>query len=102
MINSHAEQLKISAEEGGQHATDVVKQFAEDFNNKAQGYFVNRRSASPEAVKAPAPVEKQEPEPEPAVKTSDFPEAPKDEPVAQSIEQNTEQSQPEKQPLLAV
>ncbi|RDW65710.1 uncharacterized protein DSM5745_09449 [Aspergillus mulundensis] len=99
MVGSQANQLKDLAEERTYHATGVVKQYVGDYSNKAQEY-IGRRSASPEVAKAPAtgPVVKREPEPEAVVKTSDFPEAPKDEPVVQSIEE----TQPEKQPLLAV
>ncbi|KAJ0413950.1 Reticulon-domain-containing protein [Aspergillus carlsbadensis] len=93
-INSQAHQLKGLAEERTHHATGVVKQYVGDYSNKAQEYINIRRSASPEIAKAAGPVVKREPEPEALVKTSDFPEAPKDEPVAQSIET-------EKQPLLA-
>ncbi|KAL4808140.1 Reticulon-domain-containing protein [Aspergillus unguis] len=101
MVNSQAKELKGLAEERTYHATGVVKQYVGEYSNKAQEYIGSRRSASPEVAKAPATVVKREPEPEAAIKTSDFPEAPKDEPVAQSIEQTIEESQPEKQPLLA-
>jgi hypothetical protein len=93
-INSQAHQLKGLAEERTHHATGVVKQYVGDYSNKAQEYINIRRSASPEISKAAGPAVKTEPEPEALVKTPDFPEAPKDEPVAQSIET-------EKQPLLA-
>ncbi|KAL2817585.1 Reticulon-domain-containing protein [Aspergillus granulosus] len=93
-INAQAHQLKGIAEERTYHATGVVKQYVGDYSNKAQEYIGTRRSASPESSKATSPVIKKEPEPEALVKTSDFPEAPKDEPIAQSIET-------EKQPLLA-
>jgi hypothetical protein len=98
MVGSQANQLKDLAEERTYHATGVVKQYVGDYSNKAQEY-IGRRSASPEVAKGPAagPVVKREPEPEAVVKTSDFPEAPKVEPVAQSIE-----TQSEKEPLLAI
>ncbi|KAL4780310.1 Reticulon-domain-containing protein [Aspergillus varians] len=101
LVNSQANQLKDLAEERTTHATGLVKQYVGDYSNKAQEYIGHRRSASPEVAKAPAapaPVVKKEPEAETVIKTSDFPEAPKDEPVAQSIEQ----PQHETQPLVAV
>ncbi|KAL2817991.1 Reticulon-domain-containing protein [Aspergillus cavernicola] len=97
-MNSQAHQLKGLAEERTSHATGIVKQYVGDYSNKAQEYIGNRRSASPEVAKAPSPVIKKEPEAEVLVKTTDFPEAPKDEPVAQSIEH----TQAEQQPLVAV
>ncbi|KAL5344163.1 Reticulon-domain-containing protein [Aspergillus crustosus] len=104
-VNSQANQLKGIAEERTSQATGAVKQYVGDYSSKAQEY-IGRRSASPEASKV-SPVVKREPEPEAVVKsepapavlqTPDFPEAPKDEPVAQSIETQPEQQQP----LLAV
>ncbi|KAL3476531.1 Reticulon-domain-containing protein [Aspergillus californicus] len=110
MVNSQAHQLKDLAEERTYHATGMVKQYVGDYSNKAQEYIGTRRSASPEVSKVPGPaikkepevdaIVKKEPETEPLVNT-DFPEAPKDEPVAQSIEQPIEKPL-EQQPLLAV
>ncbi|KAL4863641.1 hypothetical protein BDV12DRAFT_25631 [Aspergillus spectabilis] len=104
-VNSQANQLKGIAEERTSHATGVVKQYVGDYSNKAQEYIGSRRSASPEVSKVGPAVKREpepeavkvEPEPEAIVKPSDFPETPKDELVAQSIE-----TQPEQQPLLAV
>ncbi|KAL4936620.1 hypothetical protein BDV06DRAFT_89605 [Aspergillus oleicola] len=101
LVNDQATQLKGLAEERTYHATGVVKQYVGDYSNKAQEYIGNRRSVSPEVAKPPRPVVKREPEPEAIVKTSDFPEAPKDEPVAQSIE-TPAQTRSEQEPLLAI
>lgn len=100
VINSQASQLKGIAEEQTAHATGLVKQYVDDYSAKAQGYIVPRRSVSPEVTKvapSPSPVVKQEPVAEPAFKASDFPEAPKEEPLVDtSTEQVTTQ-----EPLLA-
>ncbi|PWY88312.1 reticulon-like protein 1 Cwl1 [Aspergillus heteromorphus CBS 117.55] len=78
VVNAQAHQLKGLAEERTAHATGVVRQYVDDYSAKAQGYM--RRSASPEMAKVSSPVIKKEPETEPEIKTTDFPEAPKDEP----------------------
>ncbi|KAL2869735.1 uncharacterized protein BJX67DRAFT_370575 [Aspergillus lucknowensis] len=93
-INTQAHQLKGLAEKQTSHATGIVKQYVGDYSNKAQEYIGTRRSASPEVAKAGSPVIKKEPEPEAPVQSHEFPEAPKDDPVAKSIEND-------KQPLLA-
>ncbi|KAJ5662583.1 uncharacterized protein N7477_010199 [Penicillium maclennaniae] len=102
IITSQTNQLKDLAGERTSHATDVMKQYVGEYSSKAQEY-IGRRSASPEMSKAaPTPV-KTEPVSEPAIKTEDFPEAPKIEPVVQSIE-STEPAahQAEREPLLAI
>ena len=101
LVNDQATQLKGLAEERTYHATGVVKQYVGDYSNKAQEYIGNRRSVSPEVAKSPAPLVKREPEPEAVVKTSDFPVAPKDEPVVPSIE-TPAQTKSEQEPLLAI
>lgn len=90
IVNSQAHQLKDLAEEQRSHATSLVKQYVGDYSAKAQEYM---GSVAPEMTKAPTTVKA-----EPAVKTSDFPEAPKDEPVhpAQPV-----QEPPKQEPLLA-
>ncbi|RAL03930.1 uncharacterized protein BO80DRAFT_274292 [Aspergillus ibericus CBS 121593] len=105
VVNAQAHQLKDLAEERTAHATGVVRQYVGDYSAKAQGYM--RRSATPEVARAPSPVIKKEPEVEPEIKTSDFPEAPKEEPavakeepVVDSIEQPAEQVKAE--PLVAL
>ncbi|KAK1147524.1 hypothetical protein N8T08_000865 [Aspergillus melleus] len=101
IVESHAHQLKDLAEERAFRATGIVQQYVTDCSVKAQGLLPGqRRSVSPEVAKvAPTPVIKKEPEPEPAFTSSDFPEAPKTEPVAESIEQPPQYA--EKEPLLA-
>ncbi|KAI9932626.1 hypothetical protein ASPWEDRAFT_193174 [Aspergillus wentii DTO 134E9] len=105
IINSQANQLKDLAEERTNHATGVVKQYVSDYSAKAQGYVVQRRSASPEMTKVATPVKK-EPSAEPEIKISDFPEAPKEplaepkeEPLVESIEPKQEPL--EQEPLVA-
>lgn len=98
IISSQTDQLKNMAGEHTSHATGLMKQYVGEYSSKAQEY-IGRRSASPEMAKAPTPV-KTEPAAEPLIKTEDFPEAPKVEPVAQSVE-TAEPQQAEREPLLA-
>jgi hypothetical protein len=112
IITSQTNQLKDLAGERTSHATGVMKQYVGEYSSKAQEY-IGRRSASPEMSKvAPTPV-KTEPVSEPVIKTEDFPEAPKIEPVAQAVEsvepvvQSVESDEPvaqqaEREPLLAI
>jgi hypothetical protein len=101
IISSQTNQLKDLAGEHTSHATGVMKQYVGEYSSKAQEY-IGRRSASPEMSKiAPTPV-KTEPVSEPAIKTEDFPEAPKVEPVAQSVESTEPAKQAEREPLLAI
>ncbi|KAJ5272939.1 hypothetical protein N7478_008064 [Penicillium angulare] len=97
IITAQTNQLKDLAGEHTSHATGLMKQYVGDYSNKAQEYM-GRRSASPEMAKAPVPV-KPEPVAEPAIKTEDFPEAPKVEPVDEVVE-SVETAQ-EREPLLA-
>ncbi|KAJ5087055.1 hypothetical protein NUU61_008362 [Penicillium alfredii] len=109
IIASQTNQLKDLAGERTSHATGLMKQYVGDYSSKAQEYINHRRSASPEMTKtAPTPV-KTEPVVEPQIKTEDFPEAPKVEPVAQVVE-SVESAEPaqaaepaaEREPLLAL
>lgn len=112
IVTSQTNQLKDLAGERTSHATGVMKQYVGEYSSKAQEY-IGRRSASPEMSKvAPTPV-KTEPVSEPAIKTEDFPEAPKIEPVVQSVEsvepvvQSVESVEPvaqqaDREPLLAI
>lgn len=93
MVDSQAHQLKDLAEEHTTHATGVVKQYVGDYSAKAQEYVGN---LSPETPKASTPV-KTEPA-EPVVKTSDFPEAPKEEPAQPAL---SAQEPAKQEPLLA-
>lgn len=98
MISSQTHQLKDMAGERTSHATDLMKQYVGEYSSKAQEY-IGRRSASPEVTKVPTPV-KTEPVSQPQIKTEDFPEAPKVEPIAQSVE-SVEPQQAEREPVLA-
>ncbi|KAJ5593853.1 uncharacterized protein N7459_000061 [Penicillium hispanicum] len=101
IISAQTNQLKDLAGEQTSHATGLMKQYVGEYSHKAQEY-IGRRSVSPEMTKvAPTPV-KTEPAPEPQIKTEDFPEAPKIEPVAQSVESTEPATQAaEREPLLA-
>ncbi|RMJ26942.1 hypothetical protein PHISP_02191 [Aspergillus sp. HF37] len=90
IVDSHAHQLKDLAEEHTTHATGVVKQYVGDYSAKAQEYVGN---LSPETSKAPTPVKA-----EPAVNSSDFPEAPKEEPAQPAL---SAQEPVKQEPLLA-
>jgi len=101
IVSSQTNQLKDLAGERTSHATGVMKQYVGEYSSKAQEY-IGRRSASPEMSKvAPTPV-KTEPVAEPVIKTEDFPEAPKVEPVLQSVETTAPAEQAEREPLLAI
>ncbi|KAJ5190196.1 uncharacterized protein N7498_009181 [Penicillium cinerascens] len=101
IVSSQTNQLKDLAGEHTSHATGVMKQYVGEYSSKAQEY-IGRRSASPEMSKvAPTPV-KTEPVSEPVIKTEDFPEAPKVEPLAQSVELTEPAQQAEREPLLAI
>lgn len=101
VVNTHANQLKNLVEERTTHATGVVKQYVDDYSNKASDFLTPapRRSASPEMRKVSSPAIKKEPSAEPELKPSAFPEAPKEEPVYESIEPAEDTAQ--KEPLLA-
>lgn len=103
IIAAQTNQLKDLAGERTSQATGLMKQYVGDYSSKAQEY-IGRRSASPEMAKVPTPVKTEPaPVPEAAIKTEDFPEAPKVEPVAQAVE--SVESAPEaaeREPLLAV
>ena len=122
LIDAQTAQVREMAESQTAHATGVVKQYVSDYRAKAHDYVVSTRSrqASPEMEharpgKAEAEAEpkrnanvepqansesKSEPtrepepvtEPAPAVKQSDFPDAPQQEPAGES---NKEQAIPD-------
>ncbi|KAH8689412.1 Reticulon-domain-containing protein [Talaromyces proteolyticus] len=101
LINAQANQAKELANQQTARATGLVKQYATDYSSKAHEYIGNRRSASPETARAPAV--KTEPVSPPKFQTSDFPVAPKTEPVAAAPE--TEAAKPaetKQEPLLAL
>jgi hypothetical protein len=103
IINSQTNQLRDLAGERTSQATGLMKQYVGEYSSKAQEIIGSRRSASPEATKLVSPIKREtisesaktQPletftapvvEPATAIKTEDFPEAPKAAPVAQSIE----------------
>lgn len=100
LVNAQANHAKELANQQTARATGLVKQYANDYSSKAHEYIGNRRSASPEVAKA-SPV-KTEPISPPKFKTTDFPEAPKTEPVAAEAEAEAAIKTTEKEPLLAL
>jgi hypothetical protein len=65
------------------HATVLVKQYVGDYSAKAQEYIGRSRSASPELSKAPAAIKAEPSSPQSNVQQTDFPEAPRDEPISE-------------------
>ncbi|KAL1859916.1 hypothetical protein Plec18170_001862 [Paecilomyces lecythidis] len=101
IAHSQANQVKDLAGQHTAHATGLVKQYAGTYSSKAQEYIGNRRSVSPEVSKvAPPTAVKTEPTLESKIQQSDFPEAPKEEPVGQSVESpvSAVQAEPELKP----
>jgi len=96
MINSQASHVKEMAEQHTAHATDIVKQYVGDYRAKANEYIGSVRSHPASPVMEKANPDTEESEAEPTVHQSDFPTAPKDEPVAEVKQETTEQ-----EPLLA-
>ncbi|QGA14915.1 hypothetical protein EYB26_002571 [Talaromyces marneffei] len=103
LVNAQATHAKELANQQTARATGLVKQYANDYSSKAHEYIGNRRSASPQVAKAPAPAVKVEPISPPKFQTTDFPEAPKTEPVVDAPELEPAASTENKQePLLAL
>ncbi|EED21133.1 conserved hypothetical protein [Talaromyces stipitatus ATCC 10500] len=107
LINAQANHAKELANQQTARATGLMKQYANDYSSKAHEYIGNRRSASPEVAKAPvsapAPVVKTEPVSPTKFETTDFPEAPKTEPLVDAPEPEPAASTENKQePLLAL
>lgn len=100
LINAQANHAKELAGQQTARATGLVKHYANDYSSKAHEYIGNRRSASPEVAKAPAV--KAEPVSPPKFQTTDFPEAPKTEPVAATEPEAESNTSAEKEPLLAL
>ncbi|KAL2003740.1 hypothetical protein VTN02DRAFT_2505 [Thermoascus thermophilus] len=99
LINAQTNEVKDLASQHTARAKVVVKQYVDEYSNKAHELVRTRRSASPEMAKVPSPQIKAEPNfSEPAVKQEDFPEAPKAEPVSESV-QEPQELKPE--PVLA-
>lgn len=94
-LNSQADQMKDMAGQQTAHATEIVKQYVGQYSAKAQEYVnsTKRRSSSPEMSKdSPVKTEKAS---ESNFKHSDFPIAPKDEPLTETQAQvNTPQPIP--------
>ncbi|KAK2757559.1 hypothetical protein FQN54_004528 [Arachnomyces sp. PD_36] len=83
-LNSQADQMKEMAGQQTAHATEIVKQYVGEYSSKAQEYVnsTKRRSPSPEMSKA-TPVKSEKPS-ESSVQHTDFPVAPKDEPLTET------------------
>ena len=86
IVNAQAAQVKDLAGHHASRASETVKTYAGDYTTKAQEYIgsARGRSTSAEASRKPmanAPV-KSEPGAPPSYGSSDFPHAPKQEPVA--------------------
>lgn len=102
VVNDQAHQLKGIAGEHTANATGMMKQYVDDYSAKAQEYM--GRSPSPKATKARDHAHAA-PKPVPAasnIKTSDFPDAPKVEPIATATAPPAEQhTAAAKEPMLA-
>jgi ABC-type multidrug transport system fused ATPase/permease subunit len=83
MINYQANHVKDLAGQQTAHATVLVKQYVGDYSAKAQEYIGRSRSASPELSKAPAAIKAEPSSPQSNVQQTDFPEAPRDEPISE-------------------
>ncbi|EKV07065.1 hypothetical protein PDIG_75790 [Penicillium digitatum PHI26] len=116
IINFQTNQLRDMAGERTLHATELMKQYVDEYSSKAQGYIGTRRSPSPRTTKPVSPINRKtvvkpakvEPIVEPTVKHEDFPEAPTAAPIAQALESDIVASvEPaeqagDREPLLAI
>jgi hypothetical protein len=103
LINAQANQAKELANQHTSRATGLVKQYANEYSSKAQGYIGSRHAAAPVATKVSAA--NPEPVSPPKFETTDFPEAPKTEPVAAAATPETEpaaSTESQQEPLLAL
>ncbi|KAI4133724.1 MAG: hypothetical protein LQ338_000053 [Usnochroma carphineum] len=84
VINAQATQVKDLAGHHTSRATETVKAYAGDYTSKAQSYIGSARSpSSPKGAQAgPSSGAASGPGSAPAYQSSDFPHAPKQEPVA--------------------
>ena len=96
VLNSQATQVKDLAGHHTARATETVKAYAGDYTSKAQNYIgsAKARATSPGTSSANTPL-KSGPGDRPSYSSSDFPHAPKQEPIPGVIshEQQYQQSQ---------
>ncbi|SLM33631.1 Reticulon [Lasallia pustulata] len=96
VVNSQATQVKDLAGHHTARATETVKAYAGDYTSKAQNYIgsAKARATSPGASSVNTPL-KSGPGDRPSYSSSDFPHAPKQEPIpgVTSHEQQYQQSQ---------
>jgi ABC-type multidrug transport system fused ATPase/permease subunit len=101
LINAQANQAKELANQHTSRATGLVKQYANEYSSKAQDYIGSRHAAAPVATKVPAA--NPEPVSPPKFGTTDFPEAPKTEPVAAAdAPEPAASTESQQEPLLAL
>ena len=79
VVGAQAAQVKDLASQHTTYATNTVKQYAGDYTSKAQGYIGSARQSSPTP-------QTQSSNPAAGVKSSDFPTAPKQEPLASEMD----------------
>ncbi|BDD63742.1 hypothetical protein MAP00_008605 [Monascus purpureus] len=100
-LHEQANQLKELAGQRTSHAKGLVKQRLGDYSTKAQEYINHRRSlSSTQMTKVASPAVAQ-PKVEPAIKTEDFPVAPKTEPVAAPSAETESTQKPAAEPIAA-
>ncbi|KAK2025503.1 hypothetical protein LX32DRAFT_54655 [Colletotrichum zoysiae] len=92
LITQQTSQFRTVASKHTAEATNITKQYMGDYTAKAQ-QLLGRRSASPEAARAPAPPSQPPADVRPSVEEKDFPAAPKadiqPEPVVPDAEEKT-------------
>ncbi|KAK2044424.1 hypothetical protein LZ31DRAFT_631279 [Colletotrichum somersetense] len=92
VITQQTSQFRTVASKHTAEATNITKQYMGDYTAKAQ-QLLGRRSASPEAARAPAPPSQPPADVRPSVEEKDFPAAPKadiqPEPVVPDAEEKT-------------
>lgn len=84
-LNTQADQMKEMAGQQTAHATEIVKQYVGEYSAKAQEYVNSAKgqSPSPELSKA-SPIKTESAPNSSTVQHSDFPMAPKDEPLTET------------------
>ncbi|CCF43908.1 hypothetical protein CH063_03189 [Colletotrichum higginsianum] len=92
LIGQQTSQFRSVASKHTAEATNITKQYMGDYTAKAQ-QLLGRRSASPEAARAPAPQTQTPADIRPSVEEDDFPAPPKadfqSEPVVPAAEEKT-------------
>ena len=82
VVNAQATQVKDLAGHHTSRATETVKAYAGDYTSKAQSYIGSARGSTSPTPKGPNSKATSGPGAAPAYSSSDFPHAPKQEPVA--------------------